>query len=135
MNIILFFCENAATGSDGKLNVNGIFNELYASGFPARQEQVILAGIVEWDRDEEGKQPFTIHLMDPDENPIFTIHGYSEVDARPDSRPPARTHLIFPLENLVFTSPGQYRIRMDISGQRISGPSLYLLHTSHEKDK
>ncbi|MCI0446928.1 hypothetical protein L0152_27465 [bacterium] len=115
--------------------MNGIFNELYASGFPARQEQVILAGIVEWDRDEEGKQPFTIHLMDPDENPIFTIHGYSEVDARPDSRPPARTHLIFPLENLVFTSPGQYRIRMDISGQRISGPSLYLLHTSHEKDK
>jgi hypothetical protein len=126
MNTVLFFCENAVSGPDGKLDVEGIFNELYAPGFPASQDRLILAGIIEWDRHTEGTQPFVIHLLDPDNKPIFTIEGHSDVDARPDTRPPARTHLILPLENLVFIRPGQYRARLELQDQQISGPSLYL---------
>lgn len=134
MNIVLFFCEHAATRQDGKLNVDGIFNELYAPGFPARQDQVMLAGIIEWDRDLHGHLPFAIHLLDPDNKPVFTIDGHSEVDTRPDTRPPARTHLILPLENLVFTKSGQYQVRIEISNRQFSGPTLYLMHSSRAKD-
>jgi len=127
MNAVLFFCEHAESGPDGRLNVAGIFNELYAPGFPARQDRLTLAGIIEWDRITSGSQPFVIHLLDPDDKPIFTIEGKSDVDPRPDTRPPARTHLILPLENLVFVRPGQYRARMALQDREIAGPSLYLL--------
>ena len=130
MNIVLFFCEDANTGSDGKLNVHGIYNELYAQGFPARQEHVILAGIVEWDREVQGKQSFTIDLLDPDEKSIFTIEGHSEIDSRSETRPPARTHFIFPMENLVFPVAGQYQIRIDILEKQVLGPSLYVMNSS-----
>lgn len=129
MNITLFFCEHAATRSDGKLTVEGIFNELYAPSFPAKQDKLLLAGIIEWDRNINGKQPFTINLLDPDAKPIFTIEGHSEIDERSDERPPAKTHLIFPLENLIFTDPGQYQVRIDLLGQQILGPSLHLMHS------
>ncbi len=130
MNIVLFFCEHAETRSDGKLNVEGIYNELYAGGFPAKQAHLVLAGIVEWDRHIQGKQPFTIHILDPEEKTIFTIEGHSEIDARPDDRPPARTHFIFPLENIVFIDPGQYRVRIEILNTQFFGSSLYLLRSS-----
>jgi hypothetical protein len=133
MNIVLFFCEHAFTRPDGKLDVDGIFSELYAPGFPARQGKLILAGIIEWDRGTHGKQPFTIHLLDPDHQPVFTIDGHSEVDERSDSRPPARTHLILPLENLVFTKSGQYQVRIKVSNRQFSGPSLHLMNSSREK--
>jgi hypothetical protein len=132
MNITLFFCEHAATRSDGKLTVEGIYNELYAPSFPAKQDQILLAGIIEWDRDIKGNQPFTIHLLDPEAKPIFTIEGHTEVDERPDERPPAKTHLIFPLENLIFTDPGQYQVRIDLLGQQISGPPLHLMSSNKE---
>ncbi len=129
MNITLFFCEHAATRTDSKLTVEGIFNELYANGFPAKQDELILAGIIEWDREINGQQEFIIHLLDPDKKPIFTIEGVSEIDGRSDKRPPAKTHLIFPLENLVFTEPGEYQVCLELLGQQISGPSLYLMRS------
>ena len=101
MNVALFFCEHAQTNPNGKLDLHGIYNELHASAFPARQDHLILAGIVEWNRDDRGKLPFKIDLMDPDGSEIFTIDGHTEVDARPPTRPPAKTHLILPLENLI----------------------------------
>jgi len=71
VNIALLFCEDAVTRPDGKLDINGVFNELYASGFPARQERVIIAGIIEWERNINGKQPFVINLRDPEQNHLF----------------------------------------------------------------
>jgi hypothetical protein len=94
----------------------------------------MLAGSIEWDRGLHGHLPFAIHLLDPDDKPVFTIDGHSEVDARPDTRPPARTHLILPLENLVFTKSGQYQVQIEILNRQYSGPSLYLMQSSMAKD-
>lgn len=126
-SLTLFFCQDAESGSDGRLNAHGIYNELYASGFPAKQDRIVLAGVIEWDRALEGEQPFTIHLADPGGKPIFSIEGRTTVDARPPNRPPARTHLVFPLEELVFVTPGEYPIVLEYSGQQLGGPTLYLL--------
>ena len=102
MNVALFFCESAETVANGKLDLRGIYNELHAPSFPARQDHLMLAGLVEWDHEDHGKQPFKIDLLDPDGAEIFTIDGHSEVEARPATRPPSKTHLILPLQNLIF---------------------------------
>lgn len=127
MRLTLFFCERAETRSDGKLDTQGIFNELYAPGFPARQDYLLLAGLVEWERDEAGRQEFRIEITDPGGQSIFSINGHTDVDAREASRPPPRSHLIFPLNNLVFPEPGTYRTRVQLAGDTLEGPALYLM--------
>lgn len=127
MEAVFLFCRDARTGSDGKLDILGVFNELYAKDFPARQEHMVLVGIVEWERDVEGRIPFSVDLVDADEMSIFSIEGHTDVDARPPSRAPARSHFIMPLKNVMFPAMGRYGIRINLNGSEISGPSLHLL--------
>lgn len=135
METIFLFCTDAGTGPDGKLNIHGVFNDLRASDFPARQDQMVLAGIVEWDRREQGRIPFTIDLTDPGGKSIFTIEGHTDVEQQPQSKAPARTQFVLPLKNVMFPAPGRYRIRMDFNGNKMTGPSMYLLRSSHEQEE
>ena len=47
MEAVFLFCADAQAGPDGKLDIHGVFNELHAPAFPARQDQMVLVGIVE----------------------------------------------------------------------------------------
>lgn len=130
MQVNLFFCKHADTNEDGQLNLLGIFNELRAPGFPARQDQLFIAGIIEWDKQQKGKIPFQIHLADEQGKSIFTIEGHSEVDPRTENQAPAKTQLLLPIENCVFPEAGRYRAECLIDGKNFSGPSIYLLRST-----
>ena len=129
MDVNLFFCKHADTNEEGQLNMLGIFNELYAPGFPARQDLLVIAGIIEWDKQQEGKIPFEIHLTDEQGKSIFTIQGHSEVDPRSKNQPPAKTQLLMPIEKCVFPEAGCYRAECLVAGKNFSGPALYLMRT------
>ena len=128
MQINLFFCQHADTNEDGQLNISGIFSELYAPAFPARQDLLVIAGIIEWDKQQQGKIPFRINLADKHGKAIFTIEGHSEVDARAENQAPARTQLLMPVKKIVFPEAGRYRAECMIADITFSGPALYLLH-------
>lgn len=127
MEVTLLFCNQASVEPDGKLSLQGVLSELYAPAFPARQERLFLAGIIEWQRADEGKKEFLIHLKDPDGLAIFTIEGHTDVDSRPETRAPAVTQLVLPMEKLVFEAAGEYQVEIMIAGQQIDGPKLYLM--------
>ena len=129
MEAVFLFCTNAGVGPDGKLSIHGIFNELRAPDFPALQDKIVLVGIVEWQRDLEGRIPFTVNLADPAGISIFSIEGHTDVEARPPSKAPAKTQLILPLKNVMFPVPGHYRVRININGTDLSGPSMHLLRS------
>ena len=129
METVFLFCADAGTGPDGKLSIHGIFNELTAPDFPALQDRIVLVGIVEWQRDLEGRIPFAVDLNDPDGVSIFSIEGHTDVEARPSSKAPAKTQLILPLKNVMFPVPGHYRTRININGSELSGPSMHLLRS------
>jgi hypothetical protein len=129
MEAVFLFCADAGTGPDGKLSIHGIFNELNAPDFPALQDRMVLVGIVEWQRDLEGRIPFAVDLNDPDGVAIFSVEGHTDVEARPSSKAPAKTHLILPLKNVMFPVPGHYRVRININGSELSGPSMHLLRS------
>ncbi len=120
-----FFCDDAAT-EGGKLHIHGIYNELMAEGFPARQERLVLCGVIEWRPDDTGRQAFSVDLLDPGEQPVFTVEGHTDVHDVGAGRPPARTHLILPLENVVFPCAGRYRTRFRFGEVERFGPDLYL---------
>ena len=129
MEAVFLFCTDAGNGSDGKLSIHGIFNELRAPDFPARQDKMVLVGIVEWQRDLQGRIPFTVDLTDPEGKSIFSIEGHTDVEARPPSKAPAKTQLILPLKNVMFPVPGHYRVRININGNELAGPSMHLMRS------
>ncbi len=127
MEITALFCNDAAAGEHGTLDIHGVLHELYAPGFPARQDRIFLVSLLEWERTDQGRFPFLIELLDPDGGTVLSVEGHTDVDARSDDRAPARTHLVLPLENVVFPVPGRYRVRMRIRGRELDGPSLHVL--------
>ncbi|MFQ6004634.1 MAG: hypothetical protein ACE5OQ_03945 [Woeseia sp.] len=124
---VFLFCADAATGPDGRLNIHGVFNELYAADFPARQDRIVLAGVVEWHRDAQGRIPFNMDLAGPDGMSVFTIDGHTDVAPKPDGRAPAKTQFILPLTKVMFPVPGRYRMRMEVDDSELTGPSIYLM--------
>ena len=53
MNLLYgMVCEDASSREDGRVDVAGIFHQLYAPGFPAQQERMVLAAAVEWNAGE-----------------------------------------------------------------------------------
>lgn len=119
-------CDDARMRPDGKMDVEGVFNDLTAPAFPARQERMVLVTTIEWGRGDEGRIKFRIDLEGPDGKPSVTVEGETEVDVRPADRPPPRTRLIMPLEGIVFPRPGKYTFMIRVKGKKLRGPSLFL---------
>ena len=66
---------------------------------------------------------------DPEGKSIFSIEGHTDVEARPPSKAPAKTQLILPLKNVMFPVPGHYRVRININGNELAGPSMHLMRS------
>ena len=130
MNLELaLVCDDARENEEGKLDVHGIFNDLYAPSFPAKQDRMVLVAVIEWDREDSGRHQFRVDLMGPEGRPSLTVDGHSDVTPRPEDRPPARTRLVLPLEEVIFPQPGRYRFHVRVKGRDLEGPSLYLVET------
>ncbi len=127
--LLAVVCDDAKPNAEGKLDVHGVFNDLYAPGFPAKQEHMTLVLVVEWDREDEGRYQFRIDLRDPDGKPVLSLDGHSDVSRRPADRPPPRTRLVMPLDDVIFPKPGAYDFRVTMKGRALAGPSLYLVES------
>ncbi len=134
MEAVFLFCTDAGSGPDGKMDIHGVFNELLAPDFPARQDRLVLAGIVEWQRQVQGRVPFKMDLADPDGMSIFTIEGHTDIEPPPPSRAPAKTEFVLPMTNVMFPAPGRYQMRIDINGEKMTGPSMYLVRSSQDTE-
>lgn len=120
-------CDHASSTPDGKLNLHGVFHDLYAPGFPARQDRMTLVLALEWDSSDSGRHSFRVDVRGPDGRPTLTVEGQSEVTPRPADRPPPRTQLVMPLEDVVFPVPGRYEFDVRVKGNVHAGPTLHLM--------
>ena len=125
--IMALVCERAVTTKDGKLDLHGVFNDLFAPGFPARQERLVLVLGLEWDRSDEGRFTFKVDLLDPTGRPVMSLDGHTDVDRRRPDQPPARTRLIMPLKDIVFVNPGAHRFTVRVKGKELAGPALHIM--------
>ena len=128
--LLALVCDEAGLNPEGKLDVHGVFNDLYAPGFPAKQDRMVLVLVVEWDRADQGRYRFRVDLEDDTGKPTLSVEGYSDVDPRPEDRPPARTRLVMPLEEVVFPGPGAYTFQLRMKGRTLQGPSIYLVEAA-----
>ena len=129
MYLTLFFCDDAQSTPEGKLNVTGIFDELYAPGFPAQQDSLVLAGSVTWSRTDSGSKEIKIDVLGPNQKCIFTIEAQTDVEQRPPERAPSKSHLIFPLENLTFNVAGDHYVQVTIDEKQHRAAPLHLIRS------
>lgn len=121
-------CEDARERGDGRLDVHGVFHQLYAPGFPAQQGRLMLATSIEWEPHEQGRIEFAIHLLDPARAPVLTITGETEVGPRQPLMGPPQTRLLMPLESVPFPAEGTYVFELQIGETSVAMAPLHLIH-------
>lgn len=127
MNLVLAIaCDSAEVSPHGKLDVQGIYNELSAPDFPAAQEQLTIVLVLEWSAREAGEQPIRADLMSPSGDMVVTIQGHTDVELGPDNEVPPQTRMILPLENVVFKEPGRYFFRVQAGEETVETLPLYV---------
>ena len=123
-------CNEARMRADGRMDIEGVFNDLAAPGFPAKQERMVLVTTIEWDRGEHGRNTFKVDLVGPDGKSSLTIEGHTDVSSTAPDRPPPRTRLILPLEEVVFPRSGRYDFVIKVKGRKLDGPSLFVMEAA-----
>jgi hypothetical protein len=119
--------EDAQLRHDGRMDVHGIFHELYAPGYPARQEQLTLVTTIEWDDTERGAIDFTVNLLDPDGSPVLTINAQTQVEDQYAVHRPARTQMAIPMDAVVFPRAGAYEFELSVGDVKQGLAPIYLI--------
>jgi hypothetical protein len=127
MNLVLAIaCDSATVSPEGKLDVQGIYNELSAPNFPAAQDRLTVVLVLEWGARDAGEQPIRADLIGPDGEMVITVQGHTEVELAPDNEVPPQTRMILPLENVVFQNPGRYFFRVKAGTEEVEALPLYV---------
>jgi hypothetical protein len=123
-------CEDATERPDGRLDVHGVFHQLYAPGFPAQQDRMTLAVAVEWEPHERGRIEFSIELVDPSRSPALSITGHTDVADQQPMQGPPQTRVVMPLDDVVFPAEGTYAFELVVNGDRQRLAPLHLIKDS-----
>ena len=123
--------EDAKLRHDGRMDVHGIFHELYARGFPARQDRLSLVTTIEWTAEERGAIDFTVNLLDPDRAPVLTINAQTQVEDEYAVHRPARTQMAIPIDGLTFPRTGTYEFELTVGEHKQPLANLYLIEDEH----
>ena len=117
MNIEAFLLCDCATDQQGKLNVLGAFDSIYARKMPTVHPACTVAARIRFERIEEGEHKVSIAVIDEDGKAIVPrLNGKISVRAREDVGSSV-VNLILHLQRLKFENYGEYRIDLAIDGK------------------
>jgi hypothetical protein len=127
MKLNLFLAADYANITrEGKLNVMGIFNDIYSPAFPARHAAMHLVATLGAELGEPGQtRNFTVKLLDEDGNQIFDLSGQIQIPKSEHGRKP-QVNLILGLKDIVFPKPGIYQFVLLVEKDHKGDLSLYL---------
>jgi len=117
MNIEAFLLCDAATDQQGKLNVLGAFDNIFAKKLPAKHPACAIAARIRFEKIEEGNHPIRINIIDEDGKSIGPkLDGNISVRVG-DNVDSSVTSLILNIQGLEFKAYGRFRIDLAIDGQ------------------
>lgn len=113
MEVLTFLVSDYANiAQGGKLNVMGIFRDIYASSFPARHSSMTLVVKLGADLGEyENKRSITIKLFEADGNEILKLSQEFNVP-KPSKGKRPEVNAIIELHDVVFPKPGRYEFKL-----------------------
>ncbi|MBI5879619.1 MAG: hypothetical protein HZB53_18365 [Chloroflexi bacterium] len=123
MLALLADCANVT--ADGKLNMMGIFEQLYAPQFPAVHASMQLVMRIEATPFESGVHPLRVAFSDADARELFAVPGTLAV---PESRAGenVRVNQIFVFNGLVLPQPGRYEFIVSAGADELGRVPLHV---------
>ena len=135
MNVrIAVLADFASITNDNKLNILGVFTDLFATKVPAVHPQMQLVTVLEFDSTEAGDKDLKLVLVDEDGREVFSISGILRVERGSAGRQ-VITHQIFNFNNLTFPKYGEYEFVILINGDRKGSVSLRVREPSSEDEQ
>jgi hypothetical protein len=109
MELKLFLAADYANITrEGKLNVMGIFDNIYAPSFPVRHSSMHLVIKLIAELGEPGQpRDFSVKLLDEDANQVFDLSGKLQIPVGERGRVP-EVNLVLALNDVIFPKPGPY---------------------------
>ncbi len=120
MNIEAFILCDAATDQQGKLNILGAFDAIWAKKMPAIHSACAIALRIRFEISEEGNHPVKILVIDEDAKSAGPkMEGSVNVKVR-EGMDSTVTNLVLNIQRLKFEKYGTYRIDLVIDNQKIT---------------
>ena len=109
--------DSANVTREGKLNITGIFNQIYAKVFPAGHMAAHLVTQIEAHAGEVGTHELRILFVDDDGKLIMETKMEMIVEEPSDPSKPIRANNILPLQVIPLPAPGDYSFDLFIDGR------------------
>jgi len=125
MNIEAFLLCDAATDSQGKLNVLGAFDSFFVNEVPAVHPHCAVVLRLRLERAEHGEHSITLHLIDEDGKHVMQpLEGRLRVHGTPSAT--ATSNLILNMQGLKLTRFGELAFHLQIDGKPAGSLPLYI---------
>ena len=110
MNIQMAVLCDAATDDNGKLNILGSFDTIYAPQLPAVHPQCAVALRVTFMSGDEGERKLKLNFVDADGHPIMPPINIPVTVALPDDAHFLTRNFIVNIQQLKFAEVGVYSV-------------------------
>jgi hypothetical protein len=123
---LALLADYANISREGKLNIMGIFEQIFALNFPAVHAQMQLVMRLESTPFEAGTHPLHVAFIDADARELFAIPGSVAI---PDSRAGENitTNQIFVLNGVTLPKAGVYEFVISINDQELGRVPLRVM--------
>jgi len=126
MNIEVMALCDAATESQGKLNILGAFDTIYSKNLPATHRLCAVALRMRFSQIEKGEHKIRLNLVDEDGKFILpALETKAKIDFPPhvDS---CAINIVLNIQGLKFEKYGKYALDLAIDGRQEGSLPIYL---------
>ncbi len=117
MTIQLAVLCDAATDYNGKLNILGTFDTIFAQHFPAAHPQCSVALRIAFTKMEEGNHTLKIDFVDEDGQSIMQSLNMPVEVVLPGDATFLSRNVVLNIQQLKFATAGLYAIEIAVNGQ------------------
>lgn len=128
MNVQVAVLCDAATDDNGKLNLLGSFNTIYARELPAIHPQCAVALRVTFFSADEGNHKLRLNFIDADGRSIMPGIDIPVTVALPEDMHFGTRNFIVNIQQLKFEQPGLFSVDISLDGQSQAGIPLLVKH-------
>jgi hypothetical protein len=120
---VAVLCD-AATDYNGKLNLLGTFDTIYAPHMPAQHPQCSVAIRIAFDRNEEGRHTLNLNFVDEDGQPIMKSMQMPVEVVFPAEATFISRNLVVNFLQLTFAKAGDYSVDLSMDDRTLSSIPL-----------
>jgi hypothetical protein len=128
MNVQVAVLCDAATDDNGKLNLLGSFDTIYARELPAVHPQCAVALRVTFFSGDEGKRQMKLNFVDADGHSIMPGIDIPVEVTLPEDMHFGTRNFIINIQQLKFEEPGLFSVDLSLDGQPQASIPLLVKH-------